>query len=460
MSEAALALAPWIAAQRTSLLAQRGHAWLLQGPSGLGQYALGLELVRAWLCDAPAEQGACGHCGSCHAIDVRTHADLCVLMPEVQMMALGWPLSEKAQADIDDKKRKPSREIRVEAMRDAVEFSQRTSARGKGKAVLVYPAEQMNHVTANALLKTLEEPPGDVRFVLASEAAHQLLPTLRSRCLGHTMVWPAEADSLAWLQAQGLARDAAASFLRAAGGRPEDALALAQSGRSPQAWSALPQAVARGDVTALGDWAPAQVIDALQKLCHDLLAASVGAAPRYFAPADLPKTPPLGALTRWSRALSKAARTADHPFNGGLMLEALVAQARNTLHSRHAAAPPPMSSPSTAPRPSVMQLAIKEKAALYAAYIPFFAEGGIFVPTQRDYKLGDDVYVLLTLPDDTQRYPVAGRVAWVTPARAAGNRTQGVGIQFPKDEKSRQLKAKIEELLGTALGSDRPTQTI
>ena len=363
MSEAAMALAPWIAAQRTSLLAQRGHAWLLQGPSGLGQYTLGLELVRAWLCDnaptlpaargslppegalaalgrpgggsVPTQQGACGHCGSCHAIDVRTHADLCVLMPEVQMMALGWPLSEKAQADIDDKKRKPSREIRVEAMRDAVEFSQRTSARGKGKAVLVYPAEQMNHVTANALLKTLEEPPGDVRFVLASEAAHQLLPTIRSRCLGHTMVWPAEADSLAWLQAQGLARDAAASFLRAAGGRPEDALALAQSGRSPQAWSALPQAVARGDVTALGDWAPAQVIDALQKLCHDLLAASVGAAPRYFAPADLPKTPPLGALTRWSRALSKAARTADHPFNGGLMLEALVAQARNTLHSRH-----------------------------------------------------------------------------------------------------------------------------
>ena len=80
-----------------------------------------------------------------------------------------------------------------------------------------------------------------------------------------------------------------------------------------------------------------------------------------------------------------------------------------------------MSTPSNAPRPSVMQLAIKEKGALYAAYIPFFVEGGIFVPTQRDYKLGDDVYVLLTLPEDTQRYPVAGRVAWVTPARAAGS---------------------------------------
>ena len=328
------ALAPWIAAQRTTLLAQRGHAWLLQGPSGMGQYALGLELVRAWLCDAPTPHGACGQCASCHAIEVRTHADRCVLMPEVQMMELGWPLSEKAQAEIDDKKRKPSREIRVEAMRDAVEFSQRTSARGRGKAVLVYPAEQMNHVTANALLKTLEEPPGDVRFVLASEAAHQLLPTIRSRCLGHTMTWPAQADMLQWLQSQGLAADAATAFLRAAGGRPDDALAVARSGRSPQAWASLPQAVARGDVTALGDWTPAQAIEALQKLCHDLLAVAVGAAPRYFAAADLPKPPPLAALTRWSKALAKEARTADHPFNAGLMLEALVAQARNTLHSR------------------------------------------------------------------------------------------------------------------------------
>jgi type IV pilus assembly protein PilZ len=119
-----------------------------------------------------------------------------------------------------------------------------------------------------------------------------------------------------------------------------------------------------------------------------------------------------------------------------------------------------MSTSSTSPRPSVIQLAIKEKAALYAAYIPLFAEGGIFIPTAREYKLGDDIYVLLSLPDDPQRYPVAGKVAWVTPAKASGNRTQGVGIQFPKDEKSRLLKIKIEELLGAAVGSDRPTQTI
>ena len=128
------------------------------------------------------------------------------------------------------------------------------------------------------------------------------------------------------------------------------------------------------------------------------------------------------------------------------------------------ATPPPSSKPAalaaTIARPSVIQLAIKEKAALYAAYIPLFQEGGIFIPTAREYQLGADVYVLMTLPDDTQRYPIAGKVACVTPARAAGNRTQGVGVRFPADEKSRALKLKIEEILGAHLASDRPTQTI
>lgn len=124
-----------------------------------------------------------------------------------------------------------------------------------------------------------------------------------------------------------------------------------------------------------------------------------------------------------------------------------------------ATAPQPAAAAAT-PRPSVIQLAIKEKAALYAAYIPLFADGGVFIPTTRDYKLGDDVYVLLSLPDDPQRYPVAGKVAWVTPARAAANRTQGVGVRFPSDDKSKLLKVKIEELLGGHLASERPTQTI
>lgn len=111
-------------------------------------------------------------------------------------------------------------------------------------------------------------------------------------------------------------------------------------------------------------------------------------------------------------------------------------------------------------RPSVIQLVFREKGALYAAYIPLFAEGGLFVPSTREYQLGDDIYLLLSLPGDPQRYPVAGKVGWVTPANTSGGRTQGVGVRFPSDEKARGLKLKIEETLGTLISSSKPTQTI
>jgi type IV pilus assembly protein PilZ len=114
----------------------------------------------------------------------------------------------------------------------------------------------------------------------------------------------------------------------------------------------------------------------------------------------------------------------------------------------------------TAPRPAVMQLTFREKGALYAAYMPLLAEGGLFVPTPREYKLGEDIYLLLALPEDPQRYPVAGKVAWITPANASGGRTQGVGVRFPNDEKTRALKIKIEEILGTSISSAKPTQTL
>ena len=121
---------------------------------------------------------------------------------------------------------------------------------------------------------------------------------------------------------------------------------------------------------------------------------------------------------------------------------------------------PPTPAAAGGSRPSVIQLVFREKGALYAAYIPLFAEGGLFVPTTRDYRLGEDIYLLLSLPDDPQRYPVAGKVGWITPANASGGRTQGVGVRFPTDEKTRLLKQRIEELLGTSIQSAKPTQTI
>ena len=329
-------VAPWIAQQTADLVIQRGHAWLLYGPSGLGQYSLALALAQAWLCDLPSASGACGQCASCHAIAVRTHADLCVLMPETTMLELGWPLSEKAQSDIDDKKRKPSREIRVDAMRDAIEFSQRTSGRGRGKVVLVFPAEQMNAITANALLKTLEEPPGDVKFVLATESAHQLLPTIRSRCLGHSMVWPDREAALHWLGDQGVNLAEASDLLQSVGGRPDDVLNLAASGRTAAQWAEFPRAMAHGDAGFVRDWPVTQLVDALQKLCHDSMAQRLGAPARFFSESRLrvAGNSEFSRLTEWSVALLKSRRTIEHPFNASLLQEALVENAQTALNSR------------------------------------------------------------------------------------------------------------------------------
>jgi type IV pilus assembly protein PilZ len=116
--------------------------------------------------------------------------------------------------------------------------------------------------------------------------------------------------------------------------------------------------------------------------------------------------------------------------------------------------------PAATGRPSVIQLVFREKGALYAAYIPAFTDGGLFVPTTREYTLGDDIYLLLSLPEDPQRYPVAGKIAWITPANASGGRTQGVGVRFPADEKTRLLRLRIEQILGTNISSSKPTQTL
>lgn len=327
---------PWIAQQTADLLGRRGHAWLLQGPSGLGQLDLALTLVRAWMCETPLPNGACGSCASCHAIDVHTHADVCLLMPETTLLTLGWPLDEKAQKDIDDKKRKPSKDIRVEAMREAIEFCQRTNARGQGKAVLVYPAERMNHVTANALLKTLEEPVGQVRFVLATEAAHQLLPTIRSRCQVHTMHWPSAEQSQAWLESQGMPGPEAQALLQAAGGRALDAWRDARAGRTSAQWYGLPKAVWQGETAWAQDFSALELLDALQKLCHDLMVVSSGAEPRFFRRSDLPSKPvPLQALSPWAKSLAQARVRAEHPFNAGLMQEALISQAQTVMRHVH-----------------------------------------------------------------------------------------------------------------------------
>ncbi len=130
------------------------------------------------------------------------------------------------------------------------------------------------------------------------------------------------------------------------------------------------------------------------------------------------------------------------------------------ISSKPGIAPAPGASIAAVARPSVLSLPIKEKSALYAAYMPFLTNGGIFVPTTKPYKIGDEIYLILTLLTDPTKYPIAGKIAWVTPAGANSSKAQGIGVHFAGDESGIRVKQRIEELLGAALGSTRTTHTL
>jgi type IV pilus assembly protein PilZ len=109
-------------------------------------------------------------------------------------------------------------------------------------------------------------------------------------------------------------------------------------------------------------------------------------------------------------------------------------------------------------RNGILSLTIKDKAVLYSAYMPFLEYGGLFVPTNKTYDIGDEVFMLLTLMDEAEKIPIAGKVVWVTPRGAQGNRTAGIGVQF--SEQDANANSKIENHLAGSLSSDRPTHTM
>ncbi|WP_052165794.1 MULTISPECIES: PilZ domain-containing protein [Cupriavidus] len=115
--------------------------------------------------------------------------------------------------------------------------------------------------------------------------------------------------------------------------------------------------------------------------------------------------------------------------------------------------------PGAASRPNVLSLSIKDQAGLYAAYMPFLQRGGIFVPSNRPFRLGEQVFLVLSLLDRPQKYQIAGQVAWITPV-GTPNKTPGIGIHLPDDDNGRNLRRAVEEILGKAIESSRPTQTL
>ena len=345
---------PWLAQPlKNALATQRSHALLIQGPRGVGQFELAIAMAQAWLCEAPAEVPAetarqlhpkpCGVCAACKLVQAHSHPDMLVLLPEALREPLGWAggasgddegegaASATTTTTSSDKagKRKASKDIRIDEVRLAIGFAQITSARGRGKVVVLHPVERMNMASSNALLKTLEEPAGNSRLLLSTSAPEMLLPTIRSRCQIVPLALPDPTVAAQWLTAQGV--EQAEVLLAATGGQPQEALLWVGEGITAAVWAGLPKQVARGDVGSLAAWPLARVIDTLQKLCHDMQRLAVGHAPRYFAVSALTAPVPLSALNPWAVELQSQVRHAEHPWNVNLMVEALVARARLAL---------------------------------------------------------------------------------------------------------------------------------
>lgn len=319
---------PWLAEPLKTLRQHdRSHALILHGGAGSGQFELAWRAAQAWLCESDAA-GPCGHCPSCHLMLARSHPDVNVLMPETVQQLLQW--GEGGGGDEPDgveggkSKRKPSREIKIDAVRAAIDWAHTSSSRGRGKVLLFYPADAMNTTSANALLKTLEEPAPGMRLLLCVDDPERLLPTVRSRCQRVRLTPPGAAQAEAWLQSEGVEQPGV--LLRAAGGEPLAAKALLSEGLDADTWSRLPRRILEGDPGALSALTLPRAVRVLQQLCHDAMARAAGGPTRYFSPGDVPEGASLASLADWASELSRVARHDEHPWNVPLRVEALVAQ--------------------------------------------------------------------------------------------------------------------------------------
>lgn len=326
---------PWLAdglAHGAAL--QQAHALLIHGPAGVGHLEFALLLAQATLCESQGSASprvlgdrrpalGCGRCASCHLVATRAHPDLLLVLPGTLRVQLEWTedddyIKPKAEA-------KPSREIKVDQVRRAIAWAQQTSGRGRSKVLVLHPADAMNTVAANALLKTLEEPPGRLRLLLTSADPERLLATVRSRCQRLPLQLPSSSTALAWLQTQGL--DDPAAVLAGAGGSPLEALAWHGEGLSAALLADLPRRVAMGDSGPLAGRPLPRVIDLLLKLAHDVQVLVAGGNARFYPGAKLPAGANLVALRGWQQALLRTARHDEHPWNAALLIESLVSQA-------------------------------------------------------------------------------------------------------------------------------------
>lgn len=316
---------PWLAEPLMQAAAQRGHALLLHGGEGRGLFELAMTIAQQRLCTRLGGSARpCGTCADCHLVQMQTHPDLYVLMPQALRPVLGWRAKTDDDEDDGGDAKKLSQEIRVPEMRAAIDWSTLSVARDRGKVLVIHPATSMNAVTANALLKTLEEPPGALTLILTAGSPRALLPTIASRCQHLLLPAPRAEVSQTWLEAQGV--EEASALLRAAG-EPLLARDFARLGIDAATWQRIPAAVRRADNSVFSGWPVPAVTEALCKLCHDTMCVVAGSAPRYFESKSVPADASWQALREWSIDLTLAMRQAEHPWHAQLAVDALVLRA-------------------------------------------------------------------------------------------------------------------------------------
>ena len=285
-----------------SLIARVGrlpHALLIHGARGAGKLALAERIAQLLLCEE--ENKPCGSCPGCRWFLAGTHPDFRRIEPEA--LAKEPPPGEEGE-EAPAKKAKPSLEIKVDQIRSLEGFLNIGSHRGKLRVALVHPAEDMNEVSANALLKGLEEPPGGAVFLLVSHRPARLLPTIRSRCVALPVALPPRDVALRWLEGQKVPN--AARWLAYAGGAPLWAQEYAANAATFERLLKSPTPTDERD-----DLEP--LVDALQKIALDRALSAFGLAPKYGASSA--KTQDGLAWLTYARRLGEERLLCRHPLS-------------------------------------------------------------------------------------------------------------------------------------------------
>lgn len=320
---------PWQQQQAQQWLSQRqrfAHAWLIHGLAGIGKVQFAKAGAAALLCEQPQQHLACGHCASCQWVLSGNHPDLRFLRPDA-ITAVEHPESLSAA-----RAKTASKEIRVDQLRELNDWFNTATHRGGYRVAVLYPAERLNSISANALLKVLEEPPEHTVLLLVADQYERLLPTIISRCRRLPLATPSAQQSLAWL-AEHMDGEPQA-WLAAVGGAPVAAYEASMSQDNPypswlepllRRWSEGRTRAILASAPELEPYATTQWLDVLQRIYVDLQLIQAQAAPRYY-PSLIGRLQPIAQRSaptmlqqQWKWLIAQK-RHADHPLNVKLLV--------------------------------------------------------------------------------------------------------------------------------------------